>query len=177
MSPLWLVVLHTTDWLPVGGGSWLPHYLVWFVGGMVLAVLAQVGVRCFALATLPVALACYLVVSTPIAGVTTAVSLTLTEDLAKTLFYAAIAALVVAPLALGGDGAYARLMGSRPMVWLGEISYEIFLLHVVVMDLVLVDLLGWNVYTGSAAVLFVLTLAATIPPAWLLHRLTRPRRR
>jgi peptidoglycan/LPS O-acetylase OafA/YrhL len=36
--------------------------------------------------------------------------------------------------------------------------------------------LRWPVYTGSAVVLFAVTLAATVPPAWLLHRFTRPRR-
>ncbi|AIY48678.1 acyltransferase family protein [Mycolicibacterium fortuitum] len=175
ISPLWLVLLHNTHWLPVGGGAWLPHYLVWFVGGMMLAVLATMGVRCYAMAALPLALACYLVVSTPIAGLTTAVSLDLTEDVAKTMFYVLIATLVVAPLALGDKGLYARAMGSRPMVALGEISYEIFLLHVVAMDLVMEFVLGWHVYTGSATVLFIVTLVATVPAAWLLHRLTRPR--
>lgn len=175
VSPVWLVLLHKTDWLPVAGGAWLPHYLVWFVAGMILAVLARMGVRCYAMAALPLALACYLVVSTPIAGTITAPALGLTEDVAKTLFYALIAALVVAPLALGGDGLYARVMGSRPMVALGEISYEIFLLHVVAMDLVMEFVLGWNVYTGSATVLWIVTLAVTVPFAWLLHRLTRPR--
>ncbi|MGV0815327.1 acyltransferase [Mycolicibacterium boenickei] len=176
LSPLWLVLLHNTDWLPVGGGTWLPHYLVWFIGGMMLAVLSAMGVRCYAMAALPLALACYLVVSTPLAGTVTAPVLGLTEDLAKTMFYVLIATLVVAPLTLAGDGLYARMMGSRPMVWLGEISYEIFLLHVVVMDLVMELVLGWNVYTGSATVLFIVTLVATVPAAWLLHRLTRPRR-
>ncbi len=52
------------------------------------------------------------------------------------MFYAVIATLVVAPLALRGsrrgpDGWYARLLASRPMVFLGEISYEIFLIHLV----------------------------------------------
>ncbi|MGV0742992.1 acyltransferase family protein [Mycolicibacterium sp. XJ870] len=174
VSPLWLVLMHA-GWLPVGAGSWLPHYLVWFVGGMMLAVLAAMGVRCYALAVLPLALACYLVVSTPIAGTVTAPALDLSADLSKTILYALIATLVVAPLALGDTGSYRRLMGSRPMVWLGEISYEIFLLHVVVMALVMEFVLGWNVYTGSATVLFMATLVATVPPAWLLHRLTRPR--
>ncbi|WP_018603436.1 acyltransferase [Mycobacterium sp. 155] len=176
VSPAWLVILHNTHWLPVGAGAWLPHYLAWFAGGMMLAVLATTGVRCYALAALPLAVACYLVVSTPIAGRTTAVTLSLSEDVSKTILYAVIATLVVAPLALGDSGVYARLMGSRPLVWLGEISYEIFLLHVVVMDLVMALVLRWPVYTGSAAVLFAVTLAATVPPAWLLHRLTRPRR-
>ncbi|MFN3003410.1 acyltransferase family protein [Mycolicibacterium wolinskyi] len=176
VSPAWLVVLHATDLLPVGAGSWLPHYLCWFVGGMMLAVLAAMGVRCYALAALPLALACYLVVSTPIAGTTTARTLGLSEELFKTIFYAVIATLVVAPLALRDESRYRRLMGSRPMVWLGEISYEIFLLHVVVMGLVMELVLGWHIYTGSAAVLFGVTLVFTVPLAWLLHRLTRPRR-
>jgi peptidoglycan/LPS O-acetylase OafA/YrhL len=88
-----------------------------------------------------------------------------------------VATLVVAPLALnspGRPGWYEQLMGSRPMVWLGEISYEIFLLHVVVMGLLMTSVLRWPLYTGSVAVLFTLTVAVTIPTAWLLHRLTRP---
>lgn len=176
VSPAWLVALHTTDWLPVGAASWLPHYLAWFVGGMMLAVLSVMDVRCYALAVLPLALACYLVVATPIAGETMALTLDLPQDVAKTVLYAVIATLVVAPLALGDSGWYSRLLASRPMVWLGGISYEIFLLHVVVMDLVMALVLRWPVYTGSAAMLFAVTLAATVPPAWLLHRLTRPRR-
>lgn len=175
LSPLWLLVIHTTDWLPNGAGLWLPHYLIWFVGGMILAVLAVNGVRCYAMAALPVAVVAYLVVSTPIAGRTDAPALDLSEDIAKVMFYAAIATLVVAPLALGNRGWYARLLGSRPMVWLGEISYEIFLVHVIVMEIVMVSVLRWPVYTGSVTGLFATTLAFSIPVAWLLHRLTRPR--
>ncbi|MCV7223982.1 acyltransferase family protein [Mycolicibacterium elephantis] len=175
LSPLWLLVIHTTDWLPNGAGLWLPHYLIWFVGGMILAVLAVNGVRCYAMAALPVAVVAYLVVSTPIAGRTDAPALDLSEDIAKVMFYGAIATLVVAPLALGNRGWYARLLGSRPMVWLGEISYEIFLVHVIVMEIVMVSVLRWPVYTGSVIGLFATTLAFSIPVAWLLHRLTRPR--
>ncbi|OBB24584.1 acyltransferase family protein [Mycolicibacterium elephantis] len=175
LSPLWLLVIHTTDWLPNGAGLWLPHYLIWFVGGMILAVLAVNGVRCYAMAALPVTVVAYLVVSTPIAGRTDAPALDLSEDIAKVMFYAAIATLVVAPLALGNRGWYARLLGSRPTVWLGEISYEIFLVHVIVMEIVMVSVLRWPVYTGSVTGLFATTLAFSIPVAWLLHRLTRPR--
>lgn len=176
LSPLWLVVLHTTDWLPNGAGLWLPHYLVWFVGGMVLAVLAVNGIRCYAFAVVPLAVVMYLVVSTPIAGTIDAPALDMGQDVAKVMFYAAIATLVVAPLALGDTGWYSRFLGSRPMVWLGEISYEIFLLHVLVMEIAMVSVLGWPVYTGSVVILFGVTLALTIPVAWLLHGLTRPRR-
>ncbi|EHI13256.1 acyltransferase family protein [Mycolicibacterium thermoresistibile] len=174
VSPLWVVVLHRTDWLPLGAGFWLPHYLIWFVGGMVLAVLQAQGVRAYAAATVPVAVAAYLIVATPIAGDTGAPVLNLGQDLAKVMFYAVIATLVVAPPALGNRGWYTRMLGSRPMVWLGEISYEIFLVHVIVMEIAMVSVLRWPVYTGSVLGLFATTLALTIPVAWLLHRFTRP---
>ncbi len=87
-----------------------------------------------------------------------------------------IATLVVAPLALGGQqGLYARLMASRPMVFLGEISYEIFLIHLVTMELVMVEILRYPIYNGSVWLLFVGTLVVTVPLAWLLHRCTRVR--
>ena len=66
-------------------------------------------------------------------------------------FYAVIATLMVAPLALGNRGWYARVLASRPMVWLGEISYEIFLIHLIVMEIAMVEVLHWHVYTGEVA--------------------------
>ncbi|HEX2400910.1 MAG TPA: acyltransferase [Mycobacterium sp.] len=175
VTPLWLITMHTTDWLPKGAGLWLPHYLVWFVAGMALAVLQLIGFRCYAAAVIPVAVVAYLVVATPIAGDAVSPSPDLGQDLSRSLFYAAIAALVVAPPALGDRGVYTRLLGSPPMVWLGEISYEIFLVHVIVMEIAMASVLRWPVYTGSVLGLFAVTLALSIPVAWLLHRLTRPR--
>lgn len=172
VSPAWLLML---GWLPKGAGLWLPHYLVWFVGGMIVAVLRVMGVRASAWWAIPLALVSYLVVSTPIAGEVAEPALTLSENVAKTMFYAVIAALVVAPPALGEQGWYARILGSRPMVWLGEISYEIFLVHVLVMEIAMVSVLRYPAYTGSVTKLFIVTLGLTIPVAWLLHRLTRPR--
>jgi peptidoglycan/LPS O-acetylase OafA/YrhL len=179
ISPLWLVLLHHTDWLPVGAGMWLPHFLVWFAGGMALAVWQRTGVRCRWWAALPVAAAGYLVASTPIAGTMTATGPDLGADLAKTLLYAVVATLVVAPVVLTGPerpGLYTRLLASRPMVRLGEISYEVFLLHVIVMEIALTSLLGWPLFTGSATILFAVTIVLTVPAAWVLHRITRPRR-
>ncbi len=62
-------------------------------------------------------------------------------------------------------------------MFLGEISYEIFLIHLVVMEVVMVEILRDPVYTGSMTGLFLGTMAATIPLAWLLHRFTRVRDR
>ena len=45
ISPAWMVLVHTTDVLPDGARLWLPGYLAWFVGGMMLTVLAAMGVR------------------------------------------------------------------------------------------------------------------------------------
>ena len=175
ISSAWMVYVHTAQHLPDGARLWLPGYLAWFIGGMMLAVLAAMGVRCYWFLALPLVVVSYFIVSTPVAGEATTSPTGLAEAVVKTIFYAVIATLIVAPPALGDRGAYERLLSSRPMVWLGEISYEIFLVHLMIMELAMTQVLHWRVYTGNAAVLFTVTLALTIPVAWLLHRCTRVR--
>jgi peptidoglycan/LPS O-acetylase OafA/YrhL len=173
ITPAWLILVHTTDFLPDGARLWLPTYLAWFLGGMTLAVLQQMGVQVYALVCVPLAVVCYFIVSTPIAGAPTTSPSELVEALLKAAFYAVTATLGVAPLALGDRGLYAKVLASRPMVFLGEISYEIFLIHLVTMELVMTEILRWRVYTGNVAILFIATFVATVPLAWLLHRFTR----
>ena len=173
ITPAWLVLVHTTDWLPDGARLWLPTYLAWFIGGMMLAALQPLGVRAYALVCVPLALVCYFIVSTPIAGAPTTSPSELREGLAKAGFYAVIATLMVAPLALGDRGLYARFLATRPMVFLGEISYEIFLIHLLTMELVMVEILHYPIYTGSMGIVFAVTFVVTVPLAWLLHRFTR----
>lgn len=175
ITPVWLTLVHHTAWLPDGARLWLPTYLLWFLGGMALAVLRAMGVRCYGFAVLPVAVVSFLVATTPIAGEPTTSPTGLTEALVKSGFYAAIATLLLAPPALGDDGWYTRWLASRPMVWLGEISYEIFLVHLVLMEIAMVEVLRIPVYTGSTLALFAVTMVLTIPVAWLLHRCTRVR--
>lgn len=175
ISPVWLTLAHIPGVLPGGARIWPPTYLIWFIGGMMLAVLQAMGVRCYAVVAIPLALISFLIVATPIAGEPTTSPTKLSEALVKAVFYAAIATLAVAPLALGNQGWYARLLASRPMVWLGEISYEIFLVHLVLMEVVMVNVLHSPVYTGSMVNLFVVTMAVTVPVSWLLHRFTRVR--
>jgi len=175
VSPAWLVVLHTTDWLPNSAGMWLPAYLTCFIGGMALAVFQAMGARCHASVALPLALLGYLIVATPIAGAATMGPVRLWEPLIKALLYAIVATLVVAPLALGNRGWYSRVLSSRPIVWLGEISYEVFLIHVIVMEVVATSVFRWHVFTGSLPQLFVVTLLMTVPLAWALHRITQPK--
>jgi peptidoglycan/LPS O-acetylase OafA/YrhL len=175
ISPAWLILVHTDRWFPDGARLWPPTYLAWFLAGMALAVLQAMGVRCYAFMAIPLAIISYFIVSTPIAGAPTTSPAALSQALVKTGFYAAIAALAVAPLALGDQGWYSRLLATRPMVWLGEISYEIFLIHLITMEFAMDYVVGAHVYTGSMLYLFVATLAVTIPLAWLLHRFTRVR--
>ena len=175
ITPAWLVLVHTTDWLPDGARLWLPTYLAWFVGGMMLAALQPLGVRAYAVVCVPLALVCYLIVSTPIAGAPTTSPSELREALAKAGFYAVIATLMVAPLALGDRGLYASFLATRPMVFLGEISYEIFLIHLLTMELVMVEIVHYPIYTGSMGIVFAVTFVVTVPLAWLLHRFTRVR--
>jgi peptidoglycan/LPS O-acetylase OafA/YrhL len=172
-TPAWLILVHITTSVPNGARVWLPSYLAWFLAGMGLSVLQAMGVRCYAFAAIPLAVISYVIASTPIAGAPTTSPHGLVEALVKSGFYAAIAALMVAPLALGDQGWYARLLATRPMVWLGEISYEIFLIHLVTMEIAMVEVVRSPVYTGSMLNLFVATLAITIPLALLLHRFTR----
>ncbi len=175
ITPAWLVLVHTDHWFPDGARLWLPTYLAWFLAGMILTVLQEMGVRGYAFVAIPLAVTCYFIVSTPIGGAPTTSPATLSEALFKTCFYAVIAALAVAPLALGDHGWYSRLLASRPMIWLGEISYEIFLIHLITMEFAMDYVVGAHVYTGSMLHLYIATLVVTIPLAWLLHRFTRVR--
>jgi peptidoglycan/LPS O-acetylase OafA/YrhL len=175
ITPAWLILVHTTDFLPDGAQLWLPTYLAWFIGGMMLAVLQPTGLRAYAVVCVPLAVICYLIVSTPIAGDPTTSPAELREALFKASFYAVIATLMVAPLALGDHGTYAKFLASRPMVFLGEISYEIFLIHLVTMELVMVEILHFHIYTGVVLLLFLATVLVSVPVAWLLHRFTRVR--
>ncbi|MCV7289091.1 acyltransferase [Mycolicibacterium wolinskyi] len=175
VSPVWLIIVHHATGLPDGARLWLPTYLAWFVAGMALTVLAQMKVRGYAMVCVPLAVVSYFIASTPIAGEPTTSPAVLSEALVKTGFYAVIAALLVAPPALGDRGWYTRFLASRPMVFLGEISYEIFLIHLIIMELVMVEVMRTPVYTGSIVNLFLLTMAFTLPAAWLLHRFTRVR--
>jgi peptidoglycan/LPS O-acetylase OafA/YrhL len=175
ISPGWLVLVHADHWFPDGARLWLPTYLAWFLAGMMLAVLQAMGVRAYAFVAIPLAVVSYFIVSTPIGGAPTTSPAALNEAVVKTCFYAVIAALAVAPLALGDQGWYSRVLATRPMVWLGEISYEIFLIHLVTMEFAMDYVVQDHVYTGSMLNLFVATVVLTIPLAWLLHRFTRVR--
>lgn len=173
VGPLWLIAHYAGDWLPNSAGMWLPAHLAPFAGGMMLAVLQAMGVRVRAATTLTLAVPAFLLVCSPIAGGTALTEQQLSQPLAKATLYAVVAVLLLAPLASGDRSWFSRVLSTRPMVWLGEISYEIFLVHVAVMAVAMHVVLDWPVFTGSTAGLMLTTLALSVPLAWLLRRLTQ----
>ncbi len=196
LSPLWIWATHTDLFYRLPGLAsarvdltarlWLPSFLIWFTAGMMLAVaepaLRRRGFprrpRLFTVACLAVAAAAFVVACTPIAGEATIMPVGTGQSIAKNLLYTVCTLGVLAPLTLARGGArptlFARALAWRPVVWLGGISYEFYLLHLLVMEL-LMDALGYRPFHGSISVLTEATVVVTIPLAWLLARLTQPR--
>lgn len=160
-------------------GQWLPGYLGWFAAGMALAIVS-VQVRNLSggaasrwrlldeIAAAPwacwVAAAAFLAVAaTPLAGPRDLQSPTGGQAVAKNMLYLAVAVLLLLPAMFGpqDEGVARRLLSSRPVQWLGEISYGIFLWHLFVLEGV-VRLLNLDLFTGSWTLVFVLTWGGSI---------------
>lgn len=200
----WYVWIHDEGWSALTPANfWLPGYLSWFAGGIGLAI-AQVHlthrpaaehgrwragytVGASAGACWTAAFGLFLVSATPIAGPRTVGLITTTEDIVRNLLYLGLAVLIAWPAVLG-PGTWARaVFGNRPMRWLGDISYSVFLLHLVVLEGVM-NLLGYRLFTGSVTAVFTLTLIGSVAlsaltyryierPAMKLRRLVPGRRR
>lgn len=182
----WLVWSHATGWaLFTTANLWLPGYLTWFAGGMAMAVLevhlatgpAGARGRWRAAATLGaspgvcwlVAAGLFLVAATPVDGPYPAGFATTSQAILRNLLYTAFAMLVVWPAVFGPRTWASAVFANRPMRWLGDISYGVFLLHLVVLDGVM-HLLGYPLWTGSATAVFLLTCLGTVPLAAVLFR-------
>ncbi|NMD56596.1 MULTISPECIES: acyltransferase family protein [Tsukamurella] len=172
ITPVWIVIAPSIE---LTARMWPPAYLWWFLAGMALTVAAAQARRWPRGATaacLAVALLAFVVSALPvIGGPPTMVPRSPVEAIVKSALYLVIAAALIAPLGLAphSGSLYHRLLGSRPIVWLGGISYEYFLVHLIVMDVLLLDVLGWRPFTGNIAVAFLATSAVSIPLAWALR--------
>lgn len=182
----WIVLTHS-DWfydavpVDITAQLWLPSFIGWFAGGMLLAVVAPRiqgrGGVWLTVAALAGAAAAFAAACTGLAGEPTIMPFDVTHAVTKSLLYLAVATLVMLPLVAGTPTWYSAALSWRPMVWLGDISYELFLVHLLVMEFTM-ELLRFAPFTGSWFGLFEITPMASVPLAWGLHRLTaRPNRK
>ncbi len=162
--------------------QWLPGLLPWFLVGMVFAAVSASAVvspregvldrlagdlpGCWFLAAGVFAIAC-----SPIAGPRLLITPGAWEAGAKLVLYAVAGAFFVLPLVFGPEhqgAARSRLSGPVPY-WLGDISYGIFAIHMLVLNLVF-RVTGIEIFTGRFLLVLVLTLLATL----ILASLTFP---
>ncbi|MGY1734533.1 acyltransferase family protein [Geodermatophilus sp. SYSU D00684] len=162
---------------------WLPAYLPWFAAGMATAiltvsppgwgpvrlahVLASSPWTCWAGAA-----ALFWVAASPLTGsVAIDQPLTGAQVVVKHALYTGVAALALVPLVLGDQtaGRARRFLASRPMHWAGEISYGVFLFHL----LLLVTF--WDLFAHPLPVVLGGTLVVSVAAAAVSYRfLERP---
>jgi peptidoglycan/LPS O-acetylase OafA/YrhL len=154
--------------------QWLPGFLPWFAVGMFFAALsADLTVRprdhvverlardlpgCWILATAVFAVAC-----SPLAGPRLLLVPGEWEAGSKLVLYTVAGAFFLLPLVFGPehDGWVRQQLSGPVPTWLGEVSYGIFAIHMLVLNLVF-RALDLDVFTGRFLTVSVLTLGASI---------------
>ena len=157
--------------------QWLPGFLPWFGGGMLLAAasadrysgraprrsttaLESLGrdlPGCWFLAAVLFGIAC-----TAVAGPRTLDPASPWEAVIKSLLYAVVAFLLVLPLVFGPEHSPARnVLAHRVPHFLGEISYAVFAVHMFIL-INLMDVLGLEVFTGSFFAILAAVAALTL---------------
>ncbi len=177
----WTTFVQTTEVLDRSiAGLWLPGYLAWFgpglalgllvvgareVPGRITAALLDVARTPWTMWTLAAGL--LLVASSPLAGPRGLGGFSSPlQALVKFVLYGFIAVLIVIPAAFGHGTRTHKALESRPMLFLGRISYGLFLWHVLLLDVVF-RLLGEQPFTGHFFEVLVLTLSLSLVAAWL----------
>ncbi|GAA1876017.1 acyltransferase family protein [Williamsia serinedens] len=172
VTPVWAVLTSDGTLTDPTARLWPPAFVLWFACGMLLAVAAQCGVRVHPLLAVLVAVLAFQLSWTSAAGEPTITPTTAGATVVKSLLYGLVASCLVGALALSRSGNwFDRLLGLRVAVWFGEISYEFFLVHLVVLVWVM-DLLGYPTFTGSMLGVLIVTTVVSVPIAWALHRTT-----
>ncbi|MFT4287091.1 acyltransferase family protein [Nocardioides sp.] len=169
-----LLSLLGLGWAGFAGGhlaQWLPAYLPWFAGGVALAAISAHPAAAARLDRVAADLAgwwllgggLFAIACSDLAGPRLLVPPTAWEGIAKCALYGAAALCLVLPL-IFGEGGRARGWLTTPLAhWLGEISYGVFCLHMMVLVLGM-RLLGIEVFTGS----FWGVLGFTLPVSLVL---------
>jgi peptidoglycan/LPS O-acetylase OafA/YrhL len=166
--------------------QWLPGYLPWFLVGVgFAAVSADLAVRprahlldrlggdlagCWVLAT-----AVFAIAASPLAGPRTLLTPDGWEAGPKVVLYAVAGAFYLLPLVFGPErDGWARQQLSGPVVfWLGEVSYGVFAIHMLVLNLVF-RVLDVEYFSGRfvtvAAVTLVVSIALATASFYLFER-------
>lgn len=171
---------------------WLPANVDWFALGMLLALISACAGRtgtadgpavwqpaffttwatlaratglCWTMAAL-----IFWFATLPVAGPRLLLVPTGWEGFAKHTLYGLCALLLLAPLTLAPPGRLAAALSLRPVRFLGEISYGVYLWHLPLL-LAIQDRLGYATFTGHFWVLLVLTAASSVLVASLSWRL------
>lgn len=156
---------------------WLPNFMDWFATGMLFALVhnrlrlpnpPRWMLRLNRLADdvgtcLVLALGFFLLAATPLAGPYTFGEGSGSQAFARHYLYLAAAACFTLPGFLGTDGwgAWRRLLASPLMVYLGTISYGIFLWHLFVLETAS-HVFGIPGFSGWFWLLWPITVAGTI---------------
>ncbi|MEO5651389.1 MAG: acyltransferase [Marmoricola sp.] len=174
---------------------WLPSYLTWFAVGIVLAacyvrirtggpgeegskedVLGRMAELVQLMGRTPgvcwtAALAVFVISATPLAGPSSLTAPTLGEALVKNLLYAAAAGLLVLPCVFApAEGRFLRVLSLRPLRHLGHLSYSLFCVHLVILELV-ARARDMPLFEGRTFELFTLTLVISLLVSEVLYRL------
>jgi peptidoglycan/LPS O-acetylase OafA/YrhL len=90
-----------------------------------------------------------------------------TQEIARDLLRALVGFFVVIPAVLGAQdrGVIRRALQSRPLVFLGLISYGLYLWHWFILGIVLGDWLHWPLQKGNPFTLLVLALPLVVASA------------
>lgn len=143
--------------------NWPPAFFSWFAAGMLLAELTVTPVgwphrlarRRVLMAAL--AVAAFLVASSPIAGPEGLTPGTVSQFIVKTAMGAVVAGALLAPLVLDSPDTPHRLLGSTTMVTLGRWSYGLFIWHLAALAMVF-PVIGEFAFNGHMPVVLVLTV-------------------
>lgn len=162
-------------------GQWLPGYFGWFAAGIALATISVTDtVRprshaihraaadpagCWLVAALIYGIAC-----TPIAGPLTLDMSEPWQAVAKNLLYAASATMLVLPLVFGDehDGWIRRVCNHRVPHFLGEISFGVFCLHMLILRGVF-RAFDLDVFEGRFTEVLITTMVLSIAAATLAY--------
>ncbi len=183
---LWTIAAAGPSWITPASRLWLPGYLDWFALGMALAVLHhrylhtphdRVSTALADLGRVPgtclsIALLLFLLASTPLGGPRLLEPPTHFEALLKHLLYGASALFLLLPAVFAPTQGtlWTRLLSSRPLHAVGQVSYSLFALHLVVLYYVL-EVLTDGPFNGSFWTVWIVTTGASLVVAAISYRL------